>query len=99
MSPEDDHLGWDETPNGHDQGINAQPGSAGLCWCGAVCRVCRVPGDGPNGDLAHFPRELSDEDYKELAALWDLDPYADLVVCEACWSARKMWDGRSEVAS
>ena len=65
------------------------------------CTICgkAIPADGSCSELAHVVNEVSDEEYAMLRALWGVDPYADLVVCDACMSAGKAWGDESEAAS
>jgi hypothetical protein len=63
------------------------------------CTICGnvLPTDGPRGDLAHVPNDVSKEAYEMLRALWGVDPHADLIVCESCMSADKVWGDASDV--
>ncbi len=57
------------------------------------CTICgkAIPADGDCNELAHMVNEVSDVQYATLRALWGVDPYADLIVCDACMSAGKVW--------
>jgi hypothetical protein len=65
------------------------------------CTICgkAIPGDGPCSDSAHVVNEVSDEQYAKLWALWGVDPYADLIVCDACMTTGKAWGAGREAAS
>ena len=65
------------------------------------CTICgkAIPADESGSDLVHVVNEVSDEQHATLRALWGVDPYADLVMCDACMSAGKVWGAGEGVLS
>jgi hypothetical protein len=51
------------------------------------CTVCRRDFPDPsivNGDFMYIPTGLTQQQEEWIERIWDVDPYAEFVVCEAC---------------
>jgi hypothetical protein len=55
-------------------------------WAGRLCTVCgrdlspRVYEFG----IVYFPENATDQQYGQIENLWNVDPFADFLVCEDC---------------
>lgn len=63
------------------------------------CTICgaSLPANGACSGVAHVPNDVNDEEYTMLRAMWGVDPYADLIVCDGCMKEGKVWGDAESV--